>query len=145
MAVGRLRLARAGLTVLTAGVLAGAVLATAPSPVRAAVTGQVRVDQVGFLSGDTKQAYLMTSGAVSGATFAVIDSTGSTVLSGNVGSTSRGSWNTSYPDVYPIDFSSLSAAGTYHIQVSGAVSASSPTFVVESPGSLYGKLVSDGV
>src|SRR5215471_19095757 len=130
---------------LTVSILAGALLVTTPGPAHATVTGLVRVDQAGFLPGEAKQAYLMTSGAVSGAAFAVINSAGSTVLTGNVGSASRGSWNTSYPDVYPIDFSGLTAAGTYHIQVSGGVSASSPSFAVESPSSLYGKLVSDGV
>src|SRR5215472_17982009 len=145
MTVVRLSSARAGLAAVTACALACAVLAISPGPAHAAVTGLVRVDQAGFLPGEAKHAYLMASGAVSGATFAVIDSGGSTVLTGNVGSASAGSWNTSYPDVYPIDFSNLSAAGTYHIQVSGGVSASSPAFVVESPGSLYGKLVSDGV
>lgn len=125
--------------------IAAAVTLAAPGTAHAAVTGFVRVDQAGFLPADTKQAYLMTSGATSGETFAVVSSSGSTVLTGNVGSTSRGSWNTGFPDVYPIDFSGLSAAGTYHIQVSGTVSASSPAFAVESASSLFGKLVSDGV
>ncbi|HEV2372266.1 MAG TPA: glycoside hydrolase family 9 protein [Streptosporangiaceae bacterium] len=130
---------------LTVGILAGVLSVSAAGSAHAAVTGQVRVDQVGFLPGETKQAYLMTTGTASGVTFAVINSAGSTVLSGNVGSASRGSWNTNYPDVYPIDFSSLTAAGTYHIQVSGGVSASSPSFTVQSASSLYGGLVSDGV
>ena len=74
----------------------------------AAVSGLVRVDQVGFLPSDPKQAYLMVGGAVTGATFAVVDAGGATVLSGNVGGTSLGSWNSSYPDVYPISFTGLS-------------------------------------
>ncbi|HEV2374084.1 MAG TPA: glycoside hydrolase family 9 protein [Streptosporangiaceae bacterium] len=125
-----------------ASLLTGVVSVTAAS---AAVTGLVRVDQVGFLPGDTKQAYLMTSGAVSGETYAVINSAGTTVASGSVTSTSRGSWNTNYPDVYLIDFSSVTAADTYHIQVSGGVSATSPTFSIASASGLYGKLVGDGV
>src|SRR5437764_4596647 len=111
----------------------------------AAVSGLVRVDQVGFLPSDPKQAYLMVGGAVTGATFAVVDAGGATVLSGNVGSTSLGSWNSSYPDVYPISFTGLTAPGTYHITVGGNATGSSPTFTIQGPGSLYGKLVADGV
>lgn len=124
---------------------AGALSLVTPATGYAAVAGQVRVDQAGFLPGDTKQAYLMTSAAVSGESFSVVNSAGTTVLTGNVGSTSRGSWNSGYPDVYPISFSGLNTNGTYHLQVSGTVSASSPSFTVESAGSLFGKLVGDGV
>src|SRR5579863_1868321 len=147
MTLGRLRSRGMALVAgFTVSVLTGVMVVNSPGAAHAAVTGFVRVDQVGFLSTETKQAYLMTSGSVSGATFSVVDSSGSTVQTGNVGSASRGSWNSSYPDVYPIDFSGLTTSGTYHIQVSGGgVSASSPGFVIETAASLYGKLVSDGV
>lgn len=136
---GRRTLVGLAITGLTAGALVSAL------PAQAATTGLLRVDQAGFLSTDTKTAYLMTTAAVSGETFGVVNSAGTTVLTGTVGATSRGKWNTTYPDVYPVDLSALTAAGTYHVTVTGTASASSPTFTVESASALYGKLVADGV
>ncbi len=82
-----------GISVLVAGGLLAALFAAAIRPADAAVTGVVRVDQVGFLAGESKQAYLMTTAATAGAKFAVVDVNGGTALSGEVGATSRGSWN----------------------------------------------------
>jgi endoglucanase len=120
-------------------------LGVAVLPADAAVSGVVRVDQVGYLAGESKQAYLMASAAVSDARFAVIDLAGTTVLSGSVSATSRGSWNTAYPAVYPISLDALTRPGTYRIQVSGAASAKSPNFKILDPAGLYGKLITDGV
>jgi endoglucanase len=111
----------------------------------AANSAQLRVDQDGYLPSDTKIAYLMGTAALSGETYKVINSAGTTVTSGSVTTTSRGDWNSAYPDVYPIDFSTVTAAGTYHVAVSGTESATSDNFTVESASSLYGPLVGDGV
>jgi hypothetical protein len=99
-------------------------------PAGAAVAGLVRVDQVGYLNGDAKTGYLMAPGTVTGAKFAVLDSTGATVLSGDVSSTSRGSWNSKYTKVYPITFSSLKTSGTYTLKVTGGATGTSPKFKV---------------
>ncbi|SEL80822.1 glycoside hydrolase family 9 protein [Streptacidiphilus jiangxiensis] len=111
----------------------------------AATAAQLRTDQVGYLPTDTKIAYLMTGAAVSGETYQVVNAAGTTVASGIVSTTSRGSWNSAYPDVYPIDFSSVTTTGTYHLTVGGAVGATSDTFEVESASALYGPLVTGGV
>ena len=111
----------------------------------AANSAQLRVDQDGYLPTDSKIAYLMGTEALSGETYKVINSAGTTVASGSVTTTSRGDWNSAYPDVYPIDFSSVTAAGTYHVAVSGTETATSDTFQIESASSLYGTLVGDGV
>lgn len=125
---------------------AGLVMAMLPpASAQAATTGQLRVDQVGYATGDTKIGYLMTSGSISGEKYQVVDSAGTAVATGTVTTTSRGSWNSAYPDVYPIDFSSVTASGTYHVVTSGTVSATSDTFQIASAGSLYGTLVNDGV
>ncbi|WP_194896745.1 glycoside hydrolase family 9 protein [Catenulispora pinisilvae] len=135
----------AALTALgLAGLTVGAATALSASA-QAATTGLVRVDQAGFLADDAKQAYLMTGGSVSGAAFSVLDSGGKTVLTGKVGGTSLGKWNTAYPDVYPIVFSGLKTAGTYHIKVAGSATATSPSFTIAGADALYGKLVTDGV
>jgi len=111
----------------------------------AANSAQLRVDQDGYLPSDTKIAYLMGTEALSGETYKVINSAGATVASGSVTTSSRGSWNSAYPDVYPIDFSSVTAAGTYHVTVAGTEAATSDTFQIESASSLYAPLVGDGV
>jgi endoglucanase len=135
---------RRTLLALAAG--AGLVAAVVPAVrAQAATTGQLRVDQVGYAPGDTKIAYLMASSAVSGETYKVVDSSGTTVASGTVTTSSRGSWNSAYPDVYPIDFSGVTADGTYHVVTSGAVSAGSDSFRIESAASLYSGLVTAGV
>jgi endoglucanase len=121
--------------------LAGAASTASSAPARA----ELRVDSVGFLPGEAKHAYLMTTGPASGVAYAVVDAHGTTVLSGTVGATSRGKWSASYPDVYPLDFSRLSAPGTYHLVASGTVTATSQTFEVESAGALYGTIVKNGV
>jgi endoglucanase len=98
-----------------------------------AVTGYVRVNQVGYEPGLSMRAYLMTSSAVSGANFAVKNSGGKTVASGSVGS-KLGSWGTY--SVYPIDFN-LTTADTYTVSVSGTASATSPSFRVDTAANLY--------
>ncbi|MBC3839920.1 glycoside hydrolase [Streptacidiphilus sp. 4-A2] len=126
----------------------GTVLVTAVVPLasaQAATTGLLRVDQVGYGTNDTKIAYLMATGSVSGDSYQVLNSAGTAVASGSVTTSSRGSWNSAYPDVYPIDFSSVTAPGTYHVVTTGSVAATSDTFQIEAPASLYSGLVSAGV
>ena len=118
---------------VTTVAVTGALLLLPDTSALAANSPQVRVDQDGYLTTDSKLGYLMATSAVSGETYTVTDSSGSTVASGNVGSTSRGSWNSAYPDVYPIDFSSVTAAGTYRLTVSGPQSAASANFQIATP------------
>ncbi|MEV0411440.1 glycoside hydrolase family 9 protein [Streptomyces sp. NPDC050448] len=108
---------------------------------------EVRVDQVGFTPGETKQAYLMTSVAASSgakASFRVLDAAGKEVLSGRPGA-STGRWNTTYRAVHPLDLSRLTEPGDYRVEVSGPVTASSPRFRIAPAADLFGGLVRDGV
>ncbi len=98
-----------------------------------AVTGYVRVNQIGYEVGLPARAYLMTASLVNGASFAIKNSGGQIVATGSVGAT-LGAWG-SY-SVYPIDFT-LSAVDTYTISVSGAVSVLSPAFRIDTPANLY--------
>jgi endoglucanase len=98
-----------------------------------AVTGYIRVNQIGYEAGLSMRAYLMTTSAVSGVTYVMKNSGGSTVATGSAGA-KLGSWG-NY-SVYPIDFV-LSAPDTYTITVSGPVSATSPGFRVDTPANLY--------
>src|SRR5215469_16668286 len=97
----------------------------------------VRVNQVGYVAGSTKRAYLLASGSESGATFSVKNSSGTTVFGPAAISANLGSWSSSYPDVYGLDFDTLTSAGTYTIGVSGPIAASSPSFSIDTAANIY--------
>jgi endoglucanase len=133
------RLARALVLVAVVAVL---VLASAPAPVVS--TGQIRVDQVGYGIAESKQAYLMANDAVPGAKFTVLDSTGRTALTGVIGA-NLGRWSNSFGAVHAIDFSGVSKPGTYRISVTGAVTATSPSFKIGTTADLFTPLVAANV
>lgn len=117
-----------------AGVLA---LMLAPLPVKAASgSAFVRVNQVGYATTASKRAYLMASGAETGATFRVKNAYGATVYSTPIGA-NLGSWSASYPNVYALDFGSVTKPGTYTIVTSGPIAASSPRFVIDTARHVY--------
>jgi endoglucanase len=121
------------------------VLGLPGSAVRAATpTAFVRVNQVGYATGLPKGAYLMASVPEDGATFAVKDSQGGTVYSAAVGSPT-GKWSTAYPDVYPLDFTPVGTPGTYTIDVTGPVAATSLPFVVDTGSNVYGQAVANSL
>ncbi len=95
----------------------------------------VRVNQVGYVASATKRAYLMSSASEAGATFQVKSSGGTTVFSAAIG-VLLGSWG-SFPDVYALDFDSVSTAGTYTISVTGPINATSPSFGIGIGANLY--------
>ena len=97
----------------------------------------VRVNQVGYVSGGSKRAYLMASAAETGATFSILNSSGSTVFGPVPVGAHLGSWSSSYPDVYALDFDSFLTVGTYNISVSGPIAAISPSFKIDSAANVY--------
>jgi endoglucanase len=136
------------LCVIVVSVLAGGafLLSSASTPVArsAAQSAFVRVNQAGYPADASKRAYLMASAAETGATFGVKNAHGQTVASGAVGA-SLGSWSRSYPFVYPLDFGSVTRAGTYSITVSGPIPAYSPDFAVDSGANVYGTPLSNAL
>lgn len=90
----------------------------------------VRVDQVGYAAGGAKRAYLMSSVDEAGASFAVRRSSDGAALFTSTVGPSQSSWNHAFPYVYPLDFDSLQAGGSYYTSVEGPASASSPTFAI---------------
>ena len=114
-------------------VVAGLILSCANAYAQSAF---VRVNQLGYLSSASKRAYLMASGVETGATFSVKNSSGATVYSAAIGA-NLGSWSTAYPDVYALDFSTVTSPGTYTITVSGPIAASSPGFKIDSGANVY--------
>ncbi len=105
----------------------------AAGSISALAADYVRVNQIGYEAGHPARAYLMTAKAITGASFALVNSSGQTVLSGAVGST-LGLWGKF--DVYPIDFT-LHKHDTYTISVSKGVKGVSPAFRVDTPENLY--------
>src|SRR5215467_7416817 len=121
------------------GVMLGATAVTVPTvPARAAAgTAFVRVNQLGYAAGSqAKRAYLMASVAEAGATFSVTNSSGSTVYSAPLG-VNLGKWSAGYPDVYALDFPSVTAAGIYTISVAGPIAAQSPSFRIGTAANVY--------
>lgn len=122
-----MRLVAASMIVVLSTAAAGTASATeGPHPAR--TPGFIRVDQVGYASGEAKQAYLMTSAPAPGARFTVVDARGRAVLAGTA-RTRLGSWNSTYPDVYALDLTRLRWPGTYRVTAGGNVS---PAFRVGS-------------
>ncbi|GAA4683067.1 glycoside hydrolase family 9 protein [Phytohabitans rumicis] len=118
------------------------VLVAAPAPASAhASPGLVRVDQVGYATGESKTAYLLAPRPAPGARFSVVDERGRDVHTGRVGA-NAGAWSTAYTAVHPIDLSAVRTPGTYRVRVAGA---ESPKFRVDSPDKLFAPLVADTV
>src|SRR5712675_1249014 len=95
----------------------------------------IRVHQTGYVSSAPKRAYLMTSSASTGSSFSVVNSGGSPVFSAALGA-DQGKWGT-VAHVYALDFDSVSTAGAYTISVSGAITATSSSFPINSGTNLY--------
>ena len=107
---------------------------TAGAP--AAASAFVRVNQVGYPSTASKRAYLMSTAAETGAMFSVRNQAGTTVFTAPIGA-NLGKWSNNYSNVYALDFTSVTAAGSYTISVSGPIAASSPTFRIDTGGVVY--------
>jgi endoglucanase len=105
----------------------------------------VRVNQVGYPANGSKRAYLMASGSETGATFIVKNSSGATVFGPAAIGANLGSWSNGYPDIYALDFSTVTAAGTYTITVSGPIAATSPTFKIDSAANIYSTALANSV
>lgn len=105
-------------------------------------TAFVRVNQIGYVSDHPKHAIILSSQPISG-NFAVVDAvTGTTVLTAPIPAANEGPWNFAYANTCKLDFSGVTAASTYLIQLTGGVSAVSPLFRVDSPAQLYSDALS---
>ena len=123
--------------------LLAALIAIVGTPLSHAASAFIRVNQVGYIGGASKRAYLMATAAETGATFAVKNSSGTTVFSAGVGA-SLGAWGT-FTSVYALDFDSVSTAGTYTISVASPVAATSPAFKIDTGANLYASPLSNAL
>jgi endoglucanase len=127
---------RAVVALVIAAVAALVATGSIPRAQSAVSSAFVRVNQVGYPSSAAKRAYLMSSLDETGATFAVRNSSGATVFTGTVGA-SVGSWSQTYGFVHAIDFDGVMTAGTYTVEVTGPVAASSPSFSIDTGANVY--------
>ncbi|MDO8260452.1 MAG: glycoside hydrolase family 9 protein, partial [Candidatus Magasanikbacteria bacterium] len=76
----------------------------------------VRANQVGFLPNDIKTAIIMSKGNLTNTSFNIVNAKSEkTVFKGKI-DTSRGKWG-NFPFNYQIDFSRITDAGVYHIEI----------------------------
>jgi endoglucanase len=123
-----------------AGVLAAAILAacSGPQPTAPAEGNDahavLRFDQVGYISGETKTAYVMGDNTLGDNGFTLRDAQGKPVATGRLGA-SRGAWNARYPSVYLIVFTAVTTPGPYTLTVDG-VNAAAATIRIDSASAL---------
>jgi len=137
----RVALPAAVAVALAAGVVGASAASSAPAP---AASAFVRVNQVGYPAAGSKRAYLMSSVAETGATFTVRTAGGTAVLTAPVGA-NLGKWSTGYPNVYALDFTGVTAAGSYTIAVSGPAAGSSPAFRIDTGANVYAGALANSV
>ena len=115
-------------------------LAAAAAP-HAAASTHVRVNQVGYVSAQSKRAFVLSDRSQAGAAFEVRRvSDDRRVFSGRLG-TSLGAWSDTFPNVHRLDFDAVTAPGTYRIVVEGSARAVSPRFRVDTADALFSRLV----
>jgi len=105
------------------------------------VPAQIRVNQVGYETGQSGRAYLMARGRADGSKFSVMDLQGTASSFGTVGAVA-GTW--SKWNVYVLDFT-IAKSGTYSIAVTGEFAAKSPVFKVDTPANLYAVALSNAL
>src|SRR5947207_4395415 len=122
--------------ILFVGALVAALVLVSRNITYATGSAYVRVNQVGYIRGETKRAILMATGSESGATFNVINTAnGHSVYSAPLGA-SQGSWSSAFPDNYLFDLTPVQTRGSYTIQVNSPIAASSPTFKIDTGANL---------
>jgi hypothetical protein len=118
------------------GVVGVAAASSGPAPPSA-----IRVDQLGYAPAETKTAYLISTSAHAGAAFTVVDANGRAFFRGHA-QPSRGTWNSRYRAVLPLDFSGLRRIGAYRVRLAGTTS---PPFRIASVATLLRPRVADTV
>src|ERR1700730_9060261 len=105
----------------------------------ASASSFIRVDQVGYLTQETKHAVLLSATPASG-TFSVVQyPSGIPVFTGSIGPAGP-LWSPTFPYTYALDFSALQSNGEYVVTASGG-SLGSPPFAVDSARPLYRNLL----
>ncbi len=109
-----------------------------------AAEAEIRVNQVGFLPDDAKEAFVLSSAPETGATFSVIDANGQVERSAPV-DRQVGFCSLQCPYVYRLDFSAVNKPGRYSIKIDGPIAATSPSFRVAPGCELFGPLLKNSL
>jgi endoglucanase len=136
-----------GASVVLAAPLLAAIGGTASAAPVASVTvpAEVRVNQVAYPAEGDKVAFAMLAARVSHVDYTLQCGHCAGFLTGS-SDDYVGGWNSRYHAVYKLDFSRLTAPGTYWITVrAGGQTARSPKFTVGATGLQYGQLVTNAV
>ncbi|MFE3060489.1 glycoside hydrolase family 9 protein [Nocardia sp. NPDC059239] len=105
----------------------------------------IRVDQVGYIVGQAKQAFVMGSETeLSQAGYRLVDDRGTIVATGQVGGRT-GTWNSKYPAVHTVDLSAVDTPGSYRLELTGTASGRSPQFRIAPAKDLLTSLVENNV
>ncbi len=112
------------------------------SPVRAQTEAFVRVDQVGYVVGHPKTAFILSSASFADAPFTVRDAVGTVVFNGTAGP-NTGAWNDRYPFVHRLEFDPFDVPGTYTIALDAALTETPPQFRIGSGDELFLPVVAD--
>jgi hypothetical protein len=138
---GRVRLggvAAAALLAMTGTGIGGADAAGSPA------AAQVRVNQVGYALGTTKEAFAMLGESANAVGF-LLERQDGTPMFASVSTDDLGIWSSAYPAVFGLDISRLNQPGTYRVVLLSPQWAASPWFQVASAITLYAPLVSNAV
>jgi endoglucanase len=110
-----------------------------------AASAYVRLNQMGYVTNESKQAVLLATSADSG-TFSVVNATnGATLFSAAIPATSLGSWNSTFPNTYLLDFSAMTNPGIYQVQVSGTIATTSSNFPVSTATTIYTPMLTNAL
>ncbi len=109
-----------------------------PAPVHA--DAFVRVDQVGYPTGEPFMAFLLSRRDATGSTYSLVRD-GDVISSGPIGK-DMGAWSDTFPHVYAIG-ATAGDPGTYTLEIEGTVVAISPTFLVDTPQNLFAPMLAN--
>jgi endoglucanase len=104
-----------------------------------------RVDQIGYPTGATKLAALMTRSSQAGTGWLLVSRHSCRVVARGVTRTNLGVWSQRYPAVWAIGFSGVQRAGTYRLVLTAHPATVSPWFRIGPPSSLYAGAVANSL
>jgi endoglucanase len=104
-----------------------------------------RVDQIGYPTGATKLAALMTRSSRAGTGWLLVSRHSCRVVARGVTRTNLGAWSQRYPAVWAIRFSGVQRAGTYRLVLTARPATVSPWFRIGPPSSLYAGAVANSL
>ncbi|HVF53783.1 MAG TPA: glycoside hydrolase family 9 protein, partial [Actinomycetota bacterium] len=117
-------------------------LTSMPGRAVAHTSVHIRVNQVGYVVGAPKRAFLMSETDLTGRPFNVLDAAGASVFEADIAE-STGAWSSVWRKTHLADFSAFDQPGTYRIAFDG--DTFSPTFRIGSARELYQEPLADAV